>query len=126
MKKPTSKPFYGICGSAVPGLLGTTAQAAIIEKADNATTVDLTGSWSGETAPDSGKRKITSRSSTVTSANTASVGRINTTYGWTSIVSLTAAVTGNGAYSLTLGAAGIKLASRNGINMPSIVPQEFH
>lgn len=51
MKEPKSNPFIGAFGAAVCCLSGMTAHAAIIEKADNETALNPTGSWSGGTVP---------------------------------------------------------------------------
>ena len=85
-----------------------TVHAATIQKADNATALNLAGSWSGGVVPGAGD--IASWDSTVTSANTASLGA-NTSYSGIIISDPSGAVTVNGAFGFTLGAAGIDMSA---------------
>jgi len=92
-------------------LLQVPAQAVDIEKANNTTALDSTGSWLGGSAPDS--TNVAVWGSALTTDRTASLNGASLSWaGIRSTSSFNHTISGSGA--LTLGASGIDLSSAGG------------
>ncbi len=97
-----------ISSTVAAALLGLTAHAANITKADNNTTLDLGGSWTGGTAP--GPTDVAAWDSTiVTLANCTNTLAVTTNWGGIEILNPPAPVQINGTPTLYLGSSGIDL-----------------
>ncbi|WP_035613150.1 autotransporter-associated beta strand repeat-containing protein [Haloferula sp. BvORR071] len=100
--------FTGRAALLMAALAYSSASAAVIQKANNATDLNLAGSWTGGVVP--GSADVASWSSTVTGANSVNLGA---DLSWTGIqiANPGGAVTVAGANTLTLGTGGIDLST---------------